>query len=111
MAIPQYLQIGANTFWRSRPWSSFDGWRLSKCSVFQRVPGLVEATALLGVPEDADPALAVSACELILEGLHVQQKIDRSEQRGYMGTPKVERKTPRDEPSPPPSGGRRRHFN
>ena len=80
-------------------------------SFFQRVPGLVEATALLGVPEDADPALAVSACELILEGLHVQQKIDRSEQRGYMGTPKVERKTPRDEPSPPPSGGRRRHFN
>ncbi|OGB94167.1 MAG: hypothetical protein A3H39_13615 [candidate division NC10 bacterium RIFCSPLOWO2_02_FULL_66_22] len=76
----------------------------------EKVPGLVETTALLGVPEKADPALVVSACEFVLEGLHVQQKIDRTEQRGYIGTPKVERK-PREEPPAAPSGGRRRNYN
>ena len=74
-----------------------------------RVPGLVETTALLGVPEKADSGLVVSACEFILEGLHVQQKIDRTEQRGYVGTPKVERK-PREEAQGPPPG-RRRSYN
>jgi magnesium chelatase subunit I len=75
----------------------------------EKVPGLVEMTALLGVPEKADPGFTVSACEFILEGLHVQQKIDRNEQRGYVGTPKVERK-PREEPSGPPPG-KRRNYN
>ena len=75
----------------------------------EKVPGLVEMTALLGVPEKADPGFTVSACEFILEGLHVQQKIDRNEQRGYVGTPKVERK-PREEPQGPPPG-RRRNYN
>ncbi len=74
-----------------------------------RVPGLVEATALLGVPEKADPGLVVSACEFILEGLHIQQKIDRTEQRGYVGTPRVERK-PKEEPQGP-HPGRRRNYN
>ncbi len=77
---------------------------------FAQVPGLVEMTALLGVPERADPALTVSACEFILEGLHVQQKIDRTEQRGFVGTPKVERK-PQDDMRTGPPGGRRRSFN
>lgn len=76
----------------------------------EKVPGLVEVTALLGVPEKADPGHSVSACEFILEGLHVQQKIDRTEQRGYTGTPKVERK-PREEPPGPPPVGRRRNYN
>jgi glycosyltransferase involved in cell wall biosynthesis len=75
----------------------------------EQVPGLIETTALLGVPERADPGLVASACEFILEGLHVQQKIDRTEQRGYVGTPKAERK-PRDEAHGPPPG-RRRGYN
>ncbi|HSB69684.1 MAG TPA: magnesium chelatase [Candidatus Methylomirabilis sp.] len=79
-------------------------------SLFQHVPGLLEATALLGIPEDADPGVAVSAAELILEGLHVQQKIDRTEQRGYTGTPKAERRPAREEPQIPPSS-RRRNYN
>jgi magnesium chelatase subunit I len=78
---------------------------------FRQVPGLVEATAVLGVPENADPALVASACEFILEGLHVQQKIDRTEQRGYSGSAGVERKPERAEPSGMPSGGKRRHYN
>ncbi|HSD50263.1 MAG TPA: magnesium chelatase [Candidatus Methylomirabilis sp.] len=75
----------------------------------EKVPGLVEMTALLGVSEKADPGLTVSACEFILEGLHVQQKIDRNEQRGYVGTPKVERKPREEPPTLPP--GRRRNYN
>jgi magnesium chelatase subunit I len=75
----------------------------------EKVPGLVEMTALLGVPEKADQGLTVSACQFILEGLHVQQKIDRNEQRGYVGTPKVERKPREEPPTLPP--GRRRNYN
>ncbi len=74
-----------------------------------QVPDLVETTALLGVPDKADPSLVVSAAEFILEGLHVQQKIDRTEQRGYVGTPKAERK-PREE-AQGPQPGRRRNYN
>jgi magnesium chelatase subunit I len=78
---------------------------------FQKVPGLVDATVILGVPENADPALTASACEFILEGLHVQQKIDRTEQRGYTGSARAERKAPREEQQGVPAGGKRRHFN
>jgi len=75
----------------------------------EKVPGLVEITALLGMPEKADPGLVVSACEFILEGLHVQQKIDRTEQRGYVGAARAERK-PREE-AHGPQPGRRRNYN
>jgi len=78
---------------------------------FQKVPGLMDATVILGVPENADPALTASACEFILEGLHVQQKIDRTEQRGYTGSALAERKAPREEQQGVPAGGKRRHFN
>jgi magnesium chelatase subunit I len=78
---------------------------------FQKVPGLVDATVILGVPEKADPALIASACEFVLEGLHVQQKIDRTEQRGYTGSARTERKTPREEPHDVPAAAKRRHFN
>ena len=74
-----------------------------------QVPDLIETTALLGVPDKADPSLVVSAAEFVLEGLHVQQKIDRTEQRGYVGTPKAERK-PREE-AQGPQPGRRRNYN
>jgi len=75
----------------------------------KHVPGLLEATALLGVPEQADAALTVSAGEFILEGLHVQQKIDRTVQRGYTGSPRTERKGREDTPNP--ASGRRRNYN
>jgi len=78
---------------------------------FQKVPGLVDAAVILGVSEKADPALVASACELILEGLHVQQKIDRTEQRGFTGSARAERKAPREEQQGHPVGGKRRHFN
>ncbi|MFB3816325.1 MAG: magnesium chelatase [Candidatus Methylomirabilales bacterium] len=74
----------------------------------RRVPGLVEMTALLGVPERAEAPLVVSAAELILEGLHAQQRIDRTEQKGYSGRPAPERR--REEPAYPP-GAKRRAYN
>jgi magnesium chelatase subunit I len=78
---------------------------------FQKVPGLVDATVILGVPENADAALTASACEFILEGLHVQQKIDRTEQRGYTASPKGERKAAREEAHGATIEGKRRHYN
>jgi magnesium chelatase subunit I len=84
---------------------------LEALQFFRKVPGLVDAVAILGVPETADPALTVSACEFILEGLHAQQKIDRTEQRGYVASARGERKPPRDESQGVAAGGRRRHYN
>jgi magnesium chelatase subunit I len=79
--------------------------------LLRRIPGLVEMTALLGVTEQAEPGLLVSACEMILEGLYAQQRIDRSEQTGFVGTPRSERKPDPEEATAPMPGGRRRHFN
>jgi magnesium chelatase subunit I len=74
----------------------------------REVPGLLDLTALLGVPEDAESGLVVSAAELVLEGLHAQQRIDRTEQRGYTAKPAAERR--REEPAYP-TGGKRRSYN
>lgn len=79
--------------------------------LLQKVPGLLDVAAILGVPEDAEPSLAVSAGEFILEGLHVQQKIDRTEQHGYTGSAHGERKPPKEAVPPMPAAGRRRNFN
>ena len=79
--------------------------------LLRHVPGLIEMSALLGVPDQGEPGLLVAACELILEGLYVQQRIDRTEQRGFVGAPRTERKAGREEPSAPTTGGRRRNFN
>ena len=48
------------------------------------VPGLLEATSLLGVgPGDAAP-LRAAAGEFVLEGLYGQKKIGRSDDRGFV---------------------------
>ena len=41
--------------------------------------------------KDVEPALWVSTAEFLLEGLYAQQKISRSEERGYHGAPRPER--------------------
>ena len=76
----------------------------------RQVPGLIEMTALLGIPEQSEPGLLVSACEFILEGLHAQQRIDRIEQRGFTGKPAPERRV-RDEVGAAAQGARRRGYN
>ncbi len=66
---------------------------------FRKIQGLVEAVATLGVTPSSDSALAVAACEFILEGLHAHRKISRSEERGFYAEEPV-----RPEPSPRTEG-------
>jgi magnesium chelatase subunit I len=50
---------------------------------FRNVKGLVNAVSGSGLADKSRPAVVVSACELVLEGLHAHKKISRSEERGY----------------------------
>ena len=50
---------------------------------FRVVPGLVETAALSGLASASDHDLLVGVCELVLEGLHSQKKIGRSNELGY----------------------------
>ncbi|HXG66721.1 MAG TPA: magnesium chelatase [Blastocatellia bacterium] len=50
---------------------------------FRSVKGLLAAAAQSGLADRNDAGLTVAACELILEGLHAQKKISRSDERGY----------------------------
>lgn len=49
----------------------------------KKVQGLVEATEALGLPEDAPAPLLASAVDFVLEGLHAQKRISRSESGAY----------------------------
>jgi magnesium chelatase subunit I len=51
---------------------------------FRRVDGLLAAAGQSGLADKSDPGVLVAACELILEGLHAQKKISRSDERGYV---------------------------
>jgi magnesium chelatase subunit I len=48
---------------------------------FRRVNGLMTAVTQSGLAINRD--VTASVCELVLEGLHAQKKISRSEERGY----------------------------
>ena len=50
---------------------------------FRSVKGLVNMVAASGLADRSQPAVLVSACELVLEGLHAHKKISRSQERGY----------------------------
>jgi magnesium chelatase subunit I len=50
---------------------------------FRRVDGLLGAVGQSGLATKSEPGVLVAACELILEGLHAQKKISRSDERGY----------------------------
>jgi magnesium chelatase subunit I len=52
-------------------------------SGFRRVNGLINAAVSSGLADTARPGLLAATCELILEGLHSQKKISRSDERGY----------------------------
>jgi magnesium chelatase subunit I len=47
----------------------------------KKVKGLLDA-ARSGLLEDEEPGTLIGACELLLEGLHAQKKLARSEERG-----------------------------
>jgi magnesium chelatase subunit I len=49
----------------------------------RKVQGLVEVTEDLGLPEDAPAPLLASAVDFVLEGLHAQKRISRTESGAY----------------------------
>jgi magnesium chelatase subunit I len=50
-----------------------------------RVPGILGHAASLGLEQDAPPPAVASAAEFVLEGLHAQRRIGRSDERGFVG--------------------------
>jgi magnesium chelatase subunit I len=50
---------------------------------FSVVPGLLDLVDQVGLAAKKDPAIMVSACELVLEGLVAGKRISRSEELGY----------------------------
>ncbi len=68
-------------------------------SVFGRVPGLLDAAALLS--EGSDSADLAVAAEFVLEGLVAKRQVARSEERGYVAV----------EPEAQVAAGARRRWN
>jgi hypothetical protein len=52
-------------------------------SRLERIHGLLEKTAVLGVTPDSPAGMRAAAGELLLEGLNSFDKISRSEERGF----------------------------
>ncbi len=75
------------------------------------IQGLMEKVKTLGLSANEPDAVRASAAEFILEGLHAQRRISRSEERGFAAEDK-RRESPREE-----GGGRgerpnfRRQYN
>ena len=63
--------------------SDTDGAELCLSS-FRHVTGLLNAAVQSGLATRSQIELLVAVCELVLEGLHAQKKIGRSEERGYV---------------------------
>jgi magnesium chelatase subunit I len=53
-------------------------------SSFRHVTGLLDSAVQSGLATRSQAGLLVAVCELVLEGLHAQKKIGRSEERGYV---------------------------
>jgi magnesium chelatase subunit I len=67
--------------------SDTDSAELCMASFFH-VTGLLDAAVQSGLAARSQRALLVAVCELVLEGLHAQKKISRSEERGYAAAKK-----------------------
>ena len=58
---------------------------------FNEVEGLPEAVAASGLDDSSEPGVTAAVCELILEGLHAQKKIGRTDERGYVAAKQEKR--------------------
>ncbi|HEU4391705.1 MAG TPA: magnesium chelatase [Blastocatellia bacterium] len=58
---------------------------------FNAVAGLLDAVAASGLDDSSEPGVTAAVCELILEGLHAQKKIGRSDERGYVAAKQEKR--------------------
>ncbi|HTU99821.1 MAG TPA: hypothetical protein VMF13_04735, partial [Luteitalea sp.] len=88
----------------------------------RKLQGLTSLTEQLGLPEDAPSPLLASAIDFILEGLHAQKKISRSEsgaftageepvRRGSKADRRRERQLRDDDDDNGNSGGGGRYYN
>ncbi len=73
----------------------------------KRIQGLTEHVERLGADRKADPAMATSAAEFILEGLWSHRRISRNEERGYF----AERPKAPEPREPQQNRGPRRQYN
>jgi magnesium chelatase subunit I len=58
----------------------------SVLSRIERVPGLFDKIDVLGAKPDSPAGVRAAAAEMVLEGLHSIDKINRSEERGFTAT-------------------------
>jgi len=65
-----------------------------------RVQGLMEHTAKLGVTNRKDEAAAAAAAEMILEGLWAHRRVGRSEERGFYAEKPQRAAEPRERENP-----------
>ncbi len=56
-----------------------------------KVPGLIDLAARVGLPAGAPAPLVAAAVDFVLEGLHAQKRIGRTEAGGYVGSEPVRR--------------------
>ncbi len=56
-----------------------------------KVPGLIDLAARAGLPAGAPAPLVAAAVDFVLEGLHAQKRIGRTEAGGYVGSEPVRR--------------------
>jgi magnesium chelatase subunit I len=80
------------------------------------VQGLSDLVERSGIKGGAPTPLVASAIDFVLEGLHAQKKIGRSDERGYgAAEPAAPRRQRRDEPQMdegfPMTGGKKKYYN
>jgi magnesium chelatase subunit I len=74
------------------------------------IQGLLEKVGALGLGASEPDAVRVSAAEFILEGLYAHRRINRSEERGFVGEEKKRETSGKDDEGKRP-GYRRPQFN
>ncbi len=87
-----------------------------------KVPGLIDLAARAGLPAGAPAPLVAAAVDFVLEGLHAQKRIGRTEAGGYVGTEPVRRPVSQtlrqapaisldDDDAEPGKGKKKKYYN
>lgn len=75
------------------------------------IQNLMEKTRALGLTENEPDAVRASAGEFILEGLHANRKLNRSEELGFTAEERRRRSEAQDDQEETPRQKQRRQFN
>jgi magnesium chelatase subunit I len=87
-----------------------------------KVPGLIDLAARAGLPPGAPAPLVAAAVDFVLEGLHAQKRIGRTDAGGYVGTEPVRRPVSQtmrqapaisldDDDAEPGKGKKKKYYN